>query len=91
MVLGKEDHRSSAAMDVNFDPARATVQLLRCEYVSACRARSCDRRATVIARKLDAAGRYLRQIELCDTHAEIIAARERGSGLEIRDRRNGWN
>jgi hypothetical protein len=31
----------------------------------------------VIARKLDAAGRFVRQIELCDRHIEIVAQRTR--------------
>ncbi len=85
--LACEAHNSAVA--VNFDPAPATVQLHRCEYVSPCRASRCRLRATVIARKLDAAGRFIRQIELCDRHAKIIAARERKHGLQIDDRRRG--
>jgi len=42
----------------------------------------------IILRKLDAAGRPLRQIELCDRHAEVVIARERIRGLEILDRRD---
>jgi hypothetical protein len=39
-------------------------------------------------RKLDAADRFIRQIELCDLHAEVVALRERNRGLEIVDRRD---
>jgi len=35
-------------------------------------------------------GRPVRQIELCDRHAEIVTARERERGLEIFDRRD-WS
>jgi hypothetical protein len=45
-------------------------------------------RATIVLRKLDAAGRPVRQIELCDRHAEMVIARERACGLEILDRRD---
>ena len=37
--------------------------------------------------RLDAAGRPVRQIELCDRHAEAVIARERMRGFEIFDRR----
>jgi hypothetical protein len=33
-------------------------------------------------------GRPVRQIELCDRHAEMVIARERACGLEILDRRD---
>jgi hypothetical protein len=42
----------------------------------------------IVLRKLDAAGRPVRQIELCDRHAETVIARERAHGLEILDRRD---
>jgi hypothetical protein len=38
--------------------------------------------------ELDAAGRPVRQIELCDRHAAAVVTRERGRGLEILDRRD---
>jgi hypothetical protein len=44
----------------------------------------------VIARKLDKARRFVRQIEVCDRHAEVVAERERARGLEIVDGRGGW-
>ena len=39
-------------------------------------------------RKIDAAGRPVRQIELCDHHARAVVARERRRGFEIFDRRD---
>jgi len=44
--------------------------------------------ATIVLRKIDAAGRPARQIELCDRHAEAVIARERARGFEIFDRRD---
>jgi len=37
---------------------------------------------------IDAAGRPVRQIELCDRHAEAVIARESKRGFEIFDRRD---
>ena len=45
-------------------------------------------RSTINLRKVDAAGRPVRQIELCDRHAETVIARERTHGLEILERRD---
>jgi len=45
-------------------------------------------RATLIAEKVDTAGRHVRQIELCARHCGIVIERERARGLEICDRRN---
>jgi hypothetical protein len=71
----------------DFDPAPAAVRIFRCGYVSRCKARNCLARATTVAEKVDCAGRYVRQIELCARHCEIVIARERARGLEISDRR----
>jgi len=38
--------------------------------------------------KIDAAGRPVRQIELCDRHAEAVVTRERKRSFEIFDRRD---
>ena len=43
-------------------------------------------RATLVAEKVDASGRHVRQIELCPQHCEIVIGRERSRGLEISDR-----
>jgi hypothetical protein len=44
--------------------------------------------ATIVLRKIDAAGRPVRQIELCDRHAQAVIVRERARGLEVHDRRD---
>ena len=72
----------------DFDPAPTTVQIHRCKYVSQCKARRCIKRATLIAEKIDIAGRHIRQIELCPLHCEVVIERESARGLEISDRRN---
>jgi hypothetical protein len=63
-------------MDLDLDPKLARVDIVACAYVARCGARGCLARATVIARKEDAAGRPIRQIELCDRRAEVIIERE---------------
>ena len=72
----------------NFDPAPTAVRIHRCRYVSPCRARSCLKRATLIAEKVDTAGRHVRQIELCALHCQVVIDREQARGLEICDRRD---
>jgi hypothetical protein len=73
----------------DFDPAPTAVQIGRCGYVCPCRAPRCaETRATIVLRKIDAAGRPVRQIELCTRHAKVVVARERARGLEIQDRRD---
>jgi hypothetical protein len=72
----------------NFDPAPTVVRIHRCGYVSQCKARTCLKRATLIAEKVDSAGRHVRQIELCAPHCEIVIERERARGLGISDRRS---
>ena len=75
----------------DFNPEATAIQIGRCGYLCPCRAPRCARdRATIVLRKLDAAGRPVRQIELCDRHADIVIARERTRGLEILDRRD-WH
>src|ERR1019366_10480675 len=65
----------------DFDPAPTEVRIHWCRYVSPCKARGCMKRATLIAEKTDAAGRHVRQIELCPPHCEIVIERERARGL----------
>jgi len=72
----------------DFDPAPTTLRIHRCGYVSQCKKLRCRECATLIAEKVDGAGRHVRQIELCTRHGNIVIARERARGLEISDRRN---
>ena len=58
----------------NFDPAPTAVRIHRCKYVSQCKARSCLKRATLIAEKIDVAGRHVRQIELCARTAKLSSS-----------------
>jgi|ERR1035437_384235 uncharacterized Fe-S radical SAM superfamily protein PflX len=71
----------------DFDPAPRTLRIHRCRYVSKCRKSGCRERATLIAEKVDSAGRHVRQIELCTRHCNVVIERERARGLEISDRR----
>lgn len=73
----------------DFDPQPTAVQIGRRGYAIPCRAPRClTNRATIVLRKIDAAGRLVRQIELCERHAELVIARERARGLEILKRRD---
>jgi len=72
----------------DFNPAPVAVQIYRCGYVSQCKAPRCRERATLVAEKVDNAGRHVRQIELCDRHTQVVIARERARGIEIQDRRD---
>jgi hypothetical protein len=64
-----------------------SLMILSCGYRSPCGAPHCPRPATLILRKAESSGRFLRQIELCDQHGAVIVDRERAAGLEIVDRR----
>jgi UDP-N-acetylenolpyruvoylglucosamine reductase len=50
-------------------------------YVSRCKRPRCQARATLIAEKVDGAGRHVRQIELCTRHCNVVINRERARGL----------
>jgi hypothetical protein len=76
-------------LEPDFNPVPIAVQIVRCGYPRPCRApRYAGKRATIVLRKIDAAGRSIRQIELCDRHAEGVITRERARGVEIFDRRD---
>jgi len=76
-------------LEPDFDPVPTAVQIGRCGYAAQCRAPRCAAHAaTIVLRKVDAAGRPVRQIELCDRHAQVVISRERERGLEIFDRRD---
>ena len=81
-------NETSLGTIANVSGTGVAVQIYRCEYVSQCKAPRCPERATLVAEKVDNAGRHVRQIELCDRHAQIVIARERARGLEILDRRD---
>jgi len=80
-------------LEPDFNPAPTAVQIGRCGYPSQCRAPRCEAsRAAIVLRKIHAAGRPVRQIELCSRHAEACdrslrsrsasAVRGRGSRKE---------
>jgi hypothetical protein len=69
----------------NFDPARTSLRIRRCGYVSKCKKPHCQERATLIAEKVDGAGRHVRQIEVFPPHFQIVIERERSRELEICD------
>jgi hypothetical protein len=64
-------------LEPDFNPEPTAIQIWRCGYLAPCRAPRCPTsRATIVLRQIDASGRPVRQIELCDRHAEIVIARE---------------
>lgn len=69
------------------DHTAALLTIHRCGYRSPCRAPHFPRTATVILRKAESNGRFLRQIKLCDAHGDVVVERERARGLAIVDRR----
>jgi hypothetical protein len=48
----------------------------------------CDAKGNDSSPEARCSGRPIRQIELCDRHAEVVIARERAHGLEILDGRD---
>jgi hypothetical protein len=66
----------------------AEVELLRCDYAARCARAGCRQyRATTIVRYVDHQGRPLRQLEVCDDHADLIIRREQRGGAAVRDLR----
>ena len=59
-------------------------EVIRCGYVSKCKARRCLERATLTAEKVDGASRRVRQFHL--RHCDFVIKRERAHDLEICDR-----
>jgi hypothetical protein len=53
-------------------------------YPVRCRKQYCGSAATSMLRKMDPAGRFVRQIELCDQHAHVVIKREHARGLEVK-------
>lgn len=61
----------------DFNPEAVSVRIYRCGYIAKCKARSCLERATLVAEKVDSAGRHAGQVELCDRHCDFVINRER--------------
>ncbi len=59
------------------------IELWPCGYDALCKVRNCKARATTIARSVDAGDRPIKQYELCASHTESVAERERGRGREV--------
>ena len=72
----------------DFDPEPKTLRIHWCKYVSRCKKSGCLTPATLVAEKVDGAGRHVRQIELCTRHGDIVIESARARGLEISDRRS---
>jgi hypothetical protein len=56
---GAQPCNASMSLEIQADPPAAEVQILRCGYDAACRARSCRAPAALIFRYLDGQG-YIR-------------------------------
>jgi hypothetical protein len=52
-------YRTDRMLAPDFSPAAVAVRIFRCGYVIKCKARSCRRRASVVAEKVDSAGRHI--------------------------------
>ena len=59
-------------LEPDFDPQPNAVRIYSCGYVSQCKKPRCPDRATIIAEKVDTAGRHVRQIELCNRRAQVV-------------------
>jgi hypothetical protein len=80
--------RGRSMLEPDFNPKPVAVRIHRCGYISCCQKPICQARVTTVAEKVDAAGRHVRQIELCTRHCDIVIERERSRGSEISDRRD---
>jgi hypothetical protein len=85
----KGGQSKSESLQPDFDPEPKTLRIYRCGYVSKCKKPHCRERATLIAEKVDGAGRHAGQVELCDRHCAFVINWERSRGLEVSDRRDG--
>lgn len=59
-------------LELRNDDAPAEARIVRCCYDATCKAKKCGAAAASIARYLDSTGRFLRQFELCDPHANRL-------------------
>ena len=70
----------------NFDREPTKFASIDAATFSQCKARNCLKRATLIAQKVDGAGRHVRQIELCALGtAKSSSSASVCRGLEISD------
>ena len=74
-------------LDIQADPPAAEVQIHRCHYDAAYRARSCRAPAAFIARYIDGRGYFLRQFELCPQHTDRLQPRDKARSLRLIDYR----
>jgi hypothetical protein len=74
-----EAHRSFV-LQPDFDPAPTTVRIHRCKYVSQCKARGCLKRASLIAEKIDVAGRPFGKSSCARVTARLSSS---ASGLTV--------
>ena len=66
----------------------AQAELLRCDYAARRSRAGCRQyRATTIVRYVDNQVRPLRQLEICDAHADLIVRRGQRGGVHVRDLR----
>ena len=77
-----------APVTIDLDTEAVQLTILHCGYHARCRVRGCSAIATTILRKADRAGRFLRQIEVCDAHGADVIARETTRGLQVVDWRD---
>ena len=80
--------RCRPMLQPDVDPEPKTLRIYRCRFVSRCKSPRCREHATLVAAKIDCAGRNVRQIRLCQRHGDTVIESERARGLEISDRRN---
>ena len=53
LTMARQTAQSGDMFQPNFAPAPTEVRIHRCKYVSQCRARSCLKRGTLVAEKVD--------------------------------------
>ena len=76
----------SEAARLNYPPSRSNCS--NAVTAARCARAGCRRyRATTIVRYVDNQGRPLRQLEVCDDHANLIIRRAQRAGAAVRDLR----
>ena len=75
-LISVEAHHFRLCFSRTSIPRRQQFASTDAAYVSQCKARGCMKRATLIAEKVDTAGRHVRQIELCPLHCNVVIERD---------------